>query len=118
MPLPSLALGGRIDVGFKGQAMSKFDREDGRERRSADEGIIAKGSQINKFGVSVAMVLGLAGAACASAALADDIMVTKAPPPAAQPAPAACTGVVEFFTSCPLSWYGITVYGTVDAGVS
>jgi len=99
--------------------MSKFDREDGRERRSVDEGIIAKGGEIKKFGVFVAMVLGLAGTAWASTALADDIMVAKAPPPPAQPAPAACTGVVEFFTtSCPLSWYGITVYGTVDAGMS
>jgi hypothetical protein len=67
--------------------MSKFDREDGRERRSADEGNIAKRGEIKKFGVSVAMVLGLAGTACASTALADDIMVAKAPPPPAQPAP-------------------------------
>ena len=75
---------------------------------------------MKKFSVS-AIMLGLVGAACASAALADDIIVTKAPPPAqpAPSAPAACTDVVEFFTtSCPLSWYGITVYGTVDAGVS
>ena len=48
--------------------MCKFDREDGRERRSADEGIIAKGGELKKFGVSVAMVLGLAGTACASRA--------------------------------------------------
>ena len=44
-------------------------------------------------------------------------MATKAPP--SPPVPAACTDVVEFFTtSCPLSWDGITVYGTVDTGIS
>jgi predicted porin len=72
---------------------------------------------MKKFSVSATMMLGLAGAACASASLADDIIVTKAPPPA--PAPAACSSFVDFITtSCPLSWYGITVYGTVDAGGS
>jgi len=74
---------------------------------------------MRKFSVSTAMMLGLAGAAWASAASADDTLVTKAPPPTAAPAPAACSGIGEFFTtSCPLSWYGITVYGTVDTGVS
>src|SRR4029077_12811462 len=45
-------------------------------------------------------------------------MVTKAPPPVAVTAPSACTSLWDFIvTSCPLSWYGITVYGTIDAGV-
>src|SRR5271168_2633585 len=75
---------------------------------------------MKKHRVPVAMILGLAGAVCATAALASDIMPTKAPPPPPSPAaPAACADVVQFFTtSCPLSWSGITVYGTVDTGVS
>ncbi|MGB6288329.1 MAG: porin, partial [Xanthobacteraceae bacterium] len=33
-------------------------------------------------------------------------------------APTACTSLWDFIvTSCPLSWYGITVYGIIDAGV-
>jgi hypothetical protein len=74
---------------------------------------------MKRFAAPVAMILGLLGATHASAALAGDIMATKAPPPPpSPPAPTVCTDVVEFFTtSCPLSWNGITVYGTVDAGV-
>ncbi len=31
--------------------------------------------------------------------------------------PATCTAVSQFFlTDCVLGWYGISVYGTVDAG--
>jgi hypothetical protein len=62
---------------------------------------------MKKFSVCATMMLGLAGAVFASAAVADGIIVTKAPPPAqsAPSAPVACTDVVEFFTtSCPLSW--------------
>src|SRR5271170_7628748 len=75
---------------------------------------------MRKLRASVAMILGVVGAIYTSAALAGDIMATKAPPPPpSPPVPAACTDVVEFFTtSCPLSWNGIAVYGTVDAGVS
>src|ERR1700732_5146805 len=60
------------------------------------------------------MMLGLAGAAFATHASADDIMVTKASPP-----PAMCGSIWDFIvTSCPLTWDGITVYGTIDAGVT
>src|ERR1700728_193110 len=35
------------------------------------------------------------------------------------PAPAACTSLQEFLaTDCTLTWYGITVYGAYDIGVS
>jgi predicted porin len=57
--------------------------------------------------------IALSGAAQA----ADDLPVyTKAPPLA--PAPlVSCTSAVQFFvTDCPLTYYGITVYGTYDAG--
>jgi predicted porin len=38
--------------------------------------------------------------------------------PSAQAGPAGCTSEKEFFASdCPLSWHGITIYGTYDVGV-
>ena len=51
-------------------------------------------------------------------ALAADVdMATKAPPLVAPSMPATCVGVSQFFvTDCQLSWYGISVYGTVDTG--
>jgi predicted porin len=43
-------------------------------------------------------------------------MVTKAPMYVA-PAPTTCGSAYDFFfTACPLTWYGVTVYGTVDVG--
>ena len=77
---------------------------------------------MKNFGVSAAMILGLAGAASATDASADDIMVTKAAPAVttkAPPQPATCGSLEDFVvTSCPLTWNGITVYGTIDAGVT
>jgi predicted porin len=50
---------------------------------------------------------------------------TAAPPPAKQElaaaaaAPATCGSLYDFVaTNCPLTWYGITLYGTVDMGVT
>ncbi|SEF10711.1 Outer membrane protein (porin) [Rhizobiales bacterium GAS191] len=77
---------------------------------------------MKKFGVSTAMILGLAGAAYATDASADDIMATKAAPAVttkAPPQPATCGSLEDFVvTTCPLTWNGITVYGTIDAGVT
>jgi predicted porin len=59
-----------------------------------------------------------AAIAVGSAAHAADLPVyTKAPPPLT-PAPlVGCTSAVQFFvTDCPLTYYGITVYGTIDLG--
>ena len=56
---------------------------------------------------------------CAGAADAADMdtMVTKAPPPPAATAPASCGSFYDFFvTACPLTWSGVTLYGTVDMG--
>ena len=57
-------------------------------------------------------------AAFLSHAQAADLPTAKsapAPPPAG---PASCTNPIDFFaTDCALSWYGVTVYGTVDLGV-
>src|ERR1700722_12727155 len=47
----------------------------------------------------------------------DGELVTKAPPLVTPTQPATCTGVPQFFlTDCVLSWYGISIYGTVDTG--
>jgi hypothetical protein len=69
--------------------------------------------------LSVAGVSTLLISASLRAATATDIMVTQAPPPSAVTAPVACSSLWDFLvTSCPLSWYSITIYGTVDAGVT
>jgi predicted porin len=77
---------------------------------------------MGKFCVSTAMILGLAGAACATDASADDIMATKAEPAVTAKAslqPAACSNLEDFVvTACRLTWNGITVYGTIDGGVT
>src|ERR1700674_1229994 len=61
-------------------------------------------------------------AAYATAASADDTVVTKAPPTTTAKVPSqpvACTSLEDFVvTSCPLTWNGITVYGTIDGGVT
>lgn len=60
-----------------------------------------------------AAVLGLCISSAAAAA--DLPIATKAPP--AVPPPATCGSIYDFFlTACPLSWYGVTVYGTIDVG--
>ena len=74
---------------------------------------------MTKLGISAAMILGVAGVACASDAWAADVMPTKATPPAAALAsePVPCTAFWDFIaTNCPLTWQGITVYGTLDVG--
>jgi predicted porin len=54
-------------------------------------------------------------ALCGAAHAADLPVYTKAPPPPL--APASCTSPEQFIvTDCPLTYYGITVYGTVDIG--
>jgi len=62
-------------------------------------------------------------AVCTSAANADSgPMVTKAAPVAAPATPAppvSCTNFWDFIaTSCPLTWYGVTLYGTIDVGAT
>src|ERR1700726_2777750 len=74
-----------------------------------------------RFAIPIAMILGLASAAYATAASADDL-VTKAPPAATMKAlsqPATCSSLEDFVvTACPLTWNGVTVYGTIDGGVT
>src|SRR6202034_1210232 len=45
-------------------------------------------------------------------------VATRAQAPAAEPTPEACGSFHEFFaTDCPLTWYGITLFGAYDIGV-
>jgi predicted porin len=77
---------------------------------------------MKKLCVSTAMILGLAAATYATAASADDFMATKAPPAATAKAslpPATCSSLEDFVvTACPLTWNGLTLYGTIDGGVT
>jgi predicted porin len=74
---------------------------------------------MKKVDVFASMIFGLAAAAYATDASADDIMVMKAAPAAAPKAPATCSSLEDFVvTACPLTWNGITVYGTIDGGVT
>src|SRR5260370_16950395 len=61
-------------------------------------------------------------ATCSEGSAADDIMATKAAPTAstkAPPQPATCSSPEDFVaTNCPLTWNGITVYGTIGGGVT
>jgi predicted porin len=51
-----------------------------------------------------------------SAARAADLPSTK-PAPAPPPILASCASPTDFITTnCPLTWYGITIYGNVDMG--
>lgn len=66
--------------------------------------IAALNPTAKRLGTSAIVSLMLAGTAYAADSSVDP--------------PASCTGLSEFFsTACPLSWYGITLYGTVDMGV-
>src|SRR5258708_35869293 len=77
---------------------------------------------MKKVGVFASIIFGLAGAAYATDASADDIMAAKAVPAATTKAPsqpATCTSPEDFVTTkCPLTWNGITLYGTIDGGVT
>jgi predicted porin len=56
-------------------------------------------------------------ALCGAAQAADLPVYTKAPPPLSPPPLVSCTSAAQFIvTDCPLTYYGITVYGTVDVG--
>jgi predicted porin len=76
---------------------------------------------VKKVGVFASIIFGLAAAAGAGDASAGD-MAAKAAPAAtvgAAPPKASCASVEDFVvTDCALSWSGITVYGTIDGGLS
>src|SRR5258707_14497197 len=78
------------------------------------------GAAMTKLGIFAATILAAAGAT--SGAWAADAAASKAAPAStsASPstsAPKTCTGVWDFIeTDCQLTWYGITLYGAIDAG--
>jgi hypothetical protein len=68
-----------------------------------------------RFAVSAAFAAAITLFVSGNASAADQPILTKAPPVAAPPA--TCGSVYDFFfTSCPLTWYGVTFYGTIDVG--
>src|ERR1700731_398816 len=72
---------------------------------------------MTKLGIVGAMILAAAGAAGGGDVWAADIFPIEALSASAASNPKVCTGLWDFITtSCELSWQGITIYGTVDAG--
>ncbi|HEY2528027.1 MAG TPA: hypothetical protein VGJ20_08790 [Xanthobacteraceae bacterium] len=68
--------------------------------------------------IFAAVVLAFAGAAQAADASSADATAKNAPPAAAAPAQTTCSSFHDFVvTDCQLTWYGITLYGTIDTGV-
>jgi predicted porin len=65
------------------------------------------------------MILTAAGAARGGEAWAADTVPTKALSGTAAFNPKPCTGLWDFIaTNCELTWQGITIYGTIDAGAA
>ena len=74
---------------------------------------------MQKLGTLATAILVAAGALSGVEAWAADGVPTKASPATAASAPKTCTGLWDFIdTDCQLTWGGITVYGTIDAGVA
>ena len=70
--------------------------------------------QARKWSASIAAV-GLC--ACVNAASAADLPIVGKDVAISPAAYNSCGSLYDFFvTACPLSWYGVTVYGTVDMG--
>ena len=73
---------------------------------------------MQKLGIFAAVILAAAAASCELEAWAADTVPTGTSAATAASAPKPCTGVWDFIeTNCQLTWRGITVYGTIDAGV-
>ncbi len=79
--------------------------------------MLRQGARMTKLSIFAVVILAAAGACCEGEAWAADTVPTGASPATAASAPKTCTGVWDFIeTNCQLTWYGITVYGTIDAG--
>jgi len=80
--------------------------------------MLRQGAAITKLGIFAATIIAAAGVASGVKAWGAEIIPTTASPAAAPSTPKPCTGLWDFIdTNCQLTWYGITVYGTIDAGV-
>ena len=63
------------------------------------------------------VMAGGASITLAAAAHAADLPTTKGAPPPAPATVGSCTSFQDFLTTaCPLTYYGVTLYGTVDVG--
>jgi len=70
---------------------------------SQDDRCLGRGAAINKLGIFAVTILAAAGACCGVEARAADAKT--------------CSGLWDFIeTDCQLTWYGITLYGVIDAG--
>lgn len=70
---------------------------------------------MTKLGIVAATILATAGVCCAVDARAAE--PAMASPSTTASGPKTCTGLWDFIeTDCQLTWYGITLYGTIDAG--
>jgi predicted porin len=73
---------------------------------------------MSRFGALTAMILGLA-AAYATDASAGEVTAAAAVSAEVSPPSPTCVSLEDFvITNCPLTWNGITLYGTIDAGVT
>ena len=64
-----------------------------------------------------AVIIAAGVASCGLEASAADVVPTAASVATAASAPKACTDGWSFIaTNCQMTWQGITVYGTIDAG--
>src|SRR2546430_17009204 len=71
-----------------------------------------------KLGIFAAVIIAAGGAFCGVEAWAADVVPTGASAATAASAPKPCTDGWGFIaTDCQLTWRGITVFGTIDAGV-
>src|ERR1700722_2115296 len=76
------------------------------------------GANMSRFGALTAMILGLA-AAYATDAWAGEVTAAAAVCAEGPPPSPTCVSLEDFvITNCPLTWNGVTVYGTIDAGVT
>jgi predicted porin len=70
-----------------------------------------------KLSIFAAVILAAAGVSCEGEAWAGDIVPTGASVATEASTPEACTSLWGFIeTNCQLTWHGITVFGTIDAG--
>jgi predicted porin len=70
-----------------------------------------------KLGIFAAVILAAAGVSCEGEARAADVVPIGASAATAASPPKPCTDGWDFVaTNCQLTWWGITVYGAIDAG--
>jgi predicted porin len=76
-------------------------------------------AQATKLRISAGIVFAVAAVSHAVPAWSADTMSTKSPPATTTSTPKTCTDPWDFVsTKCQLTWAGITIYGTIDAGVT